>query len=122
MPELDGRAATPDRFFSPPAAAAGRRPGFALALNCDTLPRRLDRSRPSGSPPLTRFSGHDLECFRGERTVFSGLGFALAAGGLAEAVAESLHAVTNLKGAVKLVGPGGLANDGRVIEDKRSLA
>jgi len=30
---------------------------------------------------LTRFSGHDLVCFRGQRTVFVNLGFELAAGG-----------------------------------------
>ena len=30
---------------------------------------------------MTRFSGHDLECFRGGRTVFRGLGFEMAAGG-----------------------------------------
>ena len=41
---------------------------------------------------------------------------------LAKAVAKSLHAVTGLKGQVTLVGPGRLPNDGRVIEDKRSLA
>ena len=41
---------------------------------------------------------------------------------LAKAVAKSLHAVTGLKGEVTLVGPGRLPNDGRVIEDKRSLA
>jgi len=30
---------------------------------------------------LTRFSGHHLVCFRGERTVFENLGFAIADGG-----------------------------------------
>ncbi len=30
---------------------------------------------------MTRFSGHHLVCFRGERTVFENLGFALADGG-----------------------------------------
>ncbi len=30
---------------------------------------------------MTRFTGTDLVCFRGERTVFNGLGFALAPGG-----------------------------------------
>ncbi len=30
---------------------------------------------------MTRFTGTDLVCFRGERTVFDGLGFALAPGG-----------------------------------------
>jgi len=40
---------------------------------------------------------------------------------LAESVTETLKAVTGLTGAVRLMKPGGLANDGRVIEDKRSL-
>ncbi|MBI3113329.1 MAG: phenylacetate--CoA ligase family protein, partial [Rhodospirillales bacterium] len=40
---------------------------------------------------------------------------------LAESVAETLTAVTGLSGAVRLMKPGGLANDGKVIEDKRSL-
>jgi len=39
---------------------------------------------------------------------------------LAAAVAESLRALTKLRGAVVLVAPGTLANDGLVIEDKRS--
>ena len=39
---------------------------------------------------------------------------------LGVAVAETLHGLTNLKGAVKLVPPGSLPNDGLVIEDKRS--
>jgi len=41
---------------------------------------------------------------------------------LADSVAQTLKAVTGLSGAVELVRPGALANDGRVIEDKRSLA
>ena len=40
--------------------------------------------------------------------------------GLAEAVAESLSAVTKLRGAVRLVAPGELPNDGKVIADLRS--
>jgi phenylacetate-CoA ligase len=40
---------------------------------------------------------------------------------LAESVAETLKAVTGLSGAVRLMKPGGLANDGRVIEDKRPV-
>ena len=40
---------------------------------------------------------------------------------LAESVTETLKAVTGLTGAVRLMKPGGLANDGRVIEDKRRL-
>ena len=39
---------------------------------------------------------------------------------LAGAIADSLRAVCKLKGAVKLVAPGALANDGKVIEDARS--
>jgi phenylacetate-CoA ligase len=35
------------------------------------------------------------------------------------AVAESLHAATKLKGAVSLVAPGSLPNDGKVITDER---
>jgi phenylacetate-CoA ligase len=41
--------------------------------------------------------------------------------GLAEAVATSLQAVTKLKGAVMLVPPGSLANDGKVIADERPI-
>ena len=39
---------------------------------------------------------------------------------LAGAIADTLRAVCKLKGAVKLVAPGALANDGKVIEDARS--
>ncbi|SEB79146.1 phenylacetate-CoA ligase [Rhizobiales bacterium GAS188] len=39
--------------------------------------------------------------------------------GLAEALGVSLAAVTRVKGQVALVAPGSLANDGKVIEDKR---
>jgi phenylacetate-CoA ligase len=38
---------------------------------------------------------------------------------LATAVAESLQAVTKLRGSVELVVPGGLPNDGKVIDDLR---
>ncbi|MFQ5766258.1 MAG: phenylacetate--CoA ligase family protein, partial [Rhodospirillales bacterium] len=38
---------------------------------------------------------------------------------LADAVAETLRGLTNLKGGVEFTSPGGLANDGIVIEDKR---
>ena len=38
---------------------------------------------------------------------------------LVAAVAETLHGLTSLKGAVQLVAPGSLPNDGLVIEDKR---
>ena len=39
---------------------------------------------------------------------------------LAGAIADSLQAVCKLKGAVRLVAPGALPNDGKVIEDARS--
>lgn len=42
-------------------------------------------------------------------------------GGLAEAVAVSLQAVTKLKGRVELVAPGSLPNDGKIIADERSI-
>ena len=40
---------------------------------------------------------------------------------LSETLATSLQSVTKLKGAVKVVEPGTLANDGKVIADERSL-
>jgi phenylacetate-CoA ligase len=46
---------------------------------------------------------------------------AAPADGLADAVAASLQAVTKLKGAVTLVPPGSLANDGKVIADERPI-
>ena len=42
--------------------------------------------------------------------------------GLAEAVAVSLQAVTKLRGTIKLVAPGTLPNDGKVIADERPVA
>ena len=39
----------------------------------------------------------------------------------ANAIAESLQSVTKLKGAVKLVAPGSLPNDGKVIADERPV-
>ncbi|HEV7370865.1 phenylacetate--CoA ligase family protein [Arenibaculum sp.] len=42
-----------------------------------------------------------------------------AGGGLAEAVAETLRAVTKLRGEVEVVAPGTLPNDGKVIDDRR---
>src|SRR5262249_36504695 len=47
-------------------------------------------------------------------------GCAGPAAGLAEAVAVTLQSVTKLRGEVKLVAPGSLANDGRVISDERA--
>jgi phenylacetate-CoA ligase len=41
---------------------------------------------------------------------------------LAQAVGETLRAVTKLGGAVELVAPGSLPNDGKVIDDARSYA
>ena len=41
--------------------------------------------------------------------------------GLAEAVAATLQAVTKLRGTVKLLAPGTLPNDGKVISDERSI-
>ena len=44
---------------------------------------------------------------------------ATPAAGLAEAVAGTLQSVTKLRGEVKLVAPGSLPNDGKVITDER---
>ena len=44
-----------------------------------------------------------------------------AAAGLSDAVAETLQSVTKLKGAVKIVAPGSLPNDGKVIADERPV-
>jgi phenylacetate-CoA ligase len=44
---------------------------------------------------------------------------AAPAAGLADAVAATLQAVTKLRGDVKLVAPGSLPNDGKVIADER---
>jgi phenylacetate-CoA ligase len=41
--------------------------------------------------------------------------------GLAEAVAATLQAATKVRGAVKLVAPGSLPNDGKVIADERPV-
>ena len=41
--------------------------------------------------------------------------------GLADAVGATLQSVTKLKGEVKLVAPGSLPNDGKVIADERSV-
>ena len=46
---------------------------------------------------------------------------ASAAAGLSDAVAETLQSVTKLKGAVKIVAPGSLPNDGKVIADERPV-
>jgi phenylacetate-CoA ligase len=44
-----------------------------------------------------------------------------AAEGLADAVGATLQSVTKMKGRVKLVPPGSLPNDGKVIADERPL-
>jgi phenylacetate-CoA ligase len=41
--------------------------------------------------------------------------------GAADAIAEALQSVTKLKGAVKIVAPGSLPNDGKVIADERPV-
>ncbi|MEJ0078604.1 MAG: AMP-binding protein [Alphaproteobacteria bacterium] len=41
--------------------------------------------------------------------------------GFEQTIAETLQAVTKLKGAVKLVAPGSLPNDGKVIADERPM-
>jgi phenylacetate-CoA ligase len=43
------------------------------------------------------------------------------AAGLGEAVAATLHDATKMRGAVELVAPGSLPNDGRVIADERPV-
>ncbi len=40
--------------------------------------------------------------------------------GLAQLLAEALREVTKLRGEVEMLAPGGLPNDGKVIEDARS--
>jgi phenylacetate-CoA ligase len=42
--------------------------------------------------------------------------------GLADRIVDSIQAVCKLRGQVAFVAPGSLANDGKVIEDKRKLA
>ena len=44
-----------------------------------------------------------------------------AGGGLADAVATTLQSITKLKGEVRLVAPGSLPNDGKVIADERPV-
>jgi phenylacetate-CoA ligase len=41
--------------------------------------------------------------------------------GLAAAIEDSLRAITGLRGGVTLVAPGALANDGKVIDDRRPV-
>jgi phenylacetate-CoA ligase len=45
---------------------------------------------------------------------------AAPARGLEGAIAESLRAATSLRGEVRLVATGSLANDGKVIDDRRA--
>jgi phenylacetate-CoA ligase len=42
--------------------------------------------------------------------------------GLAEQIAQTMQDVTKLRGAVELVDPGSLPNDGKVIADERDYA
>ena len=44
-----------------------------------------------------------------------------AVGALADAVAATLQSVTKLRGEVRLVAPGSLPNDGKVIADERPV-
>ena len=46
---------------------------------------------------------------------------ASATSGLADAIAATLQTVTKLKGEVKLVPPGSLPNDGKLIADERPV-
>src|ERR1044072_1944966 len=46
---------------------------------------------------------------------------ATPSGGFEQTIAETLQSVTKLKGAVKLVAPGSLPNDGKVIADERPV-
>jgi phenylacetate-CoA ligase len=41
--------------------------------------------------------------------------------GLAEAIAATLTSITGLRGEIALAAPGELANDGKVIDDRRAL-
>jgi phenylacetate-CoA ligase len=41
--------------------------------------------------------------------------------GLCDAVGSTLHAVTKVRGAVEVVAPGTLPNDGKVIADERPV-
>jgi phenylacetate-CoA ligase len=41
---------------------------------------------------------------------------------LAQAVAATLQSVTKLRGEVKLVAPGSLPNDGKIIADERTYS
>jgi phenylacetate-coenzyme A ligase PaaK-like adenylate-forming protein len=56
----------------------------------------------------------------GEQDVMTLLAESPPRAGLAEAVAETLQAVTKLRGQVKLVPPGSLPNDGKLVADERS--
>jgi phenylacetate-CoA ligase len=47
---------------------------------------------------------------------------ARAADGMAGAIAETLQAVTKLKGSVVIAKPGSLPNDGKVIADERPIS
>ena len=58
---------------------------------------------------------------QGEQDAMTLRAEAAGAPGLAEALAASLQAVTRLRGAVEVVPPGSLPNDGKVIADERPV-
>src|SRR5262249_11942932 len=62
---------------------------------------------------VTRAGEHDVMTLLAE--------CAAPTAGLAEALAATLQAVTKLRGEVKLVAPGSLPNDGKVIADERPV-
>lgn len=66
---------------------------------------------------VTRADEADAMTLRAE----AGTADTALAEGLAETLAETLRAVTKLRGAVELVAPGSLPNDGKVIADERPV-
>ena len=74
----------------------------------DVLKRHPEIAR--GRLVVARQDGQDVMTLKCE---------AVAGAGLAAAVADSIQAVCKLKGAVEIVAPGSLPNDGKVIDDTR---
>ncbi|HEX9702776.1 MAG TPA: heme ABC exporter ATP-binding protein CcmA [Rhodospirillales bacterium] len=69
---------------------------------------------------MTRFTGHDLECFRGERTVFRGLAFALGPGGalvLTGANGSGKSSLLRLMAGLASPAAGRLEWDGQAVAD-----